>query len=131
MQASDKAHNSEVLVLGGLTNMTKEFVLTAKTMSDNYKVKFRMHPKNRNGLEYIKKYAPEWSELILPEKITLEEYMIEQPFFKLIGSYSTALVFNHLFISSSRSEFLLDKADDDKNWHGSAIACGIPVSYCQ
>lgn len=130
MQASDKENNGEVLVLGGLTRMTKEFVLKVKTMSEGYKVKFRMHPKNRNGLEYIRQYAPDWTELILPEKITLEEYMIEYPFYKLIGAYSSALVFNHLFISNSRSEFLLDEADDDENWHGSAISCGIPVTYC-
>lgn len=129
--ASDKKNNGEILVLGGLQNMTSDFVLKARQMADGYPVKFRMHPKNRNGLQYIQQHCPDWEELQLPMKVTLEEYMIEKPFYKIIGSYSSALVFNHLFISSSQSEFLIEKEDDDEDWHRSADACGIAVTFVQ
>lgn len=129
LQASDKAHNGEVLVLGGLMNMTRDFVLKARELTEGYSVKFRMHPKNRKGLEYIEELSPEWEELALPQGVTLEEYMSDNPFYKLVGSYSSALVFNHLFITASRSEFLLDKNDDDEDWHSTANSCGISVIY--
>ena len=128
-KTSARQHNNEILILGGLQDMTVDFVLKAKAMSEGYKVKYRMHPKNRNGLQHILKYAPDWEELLLPPRLTLEEYMIDKPFYQLIGSYSSALVFNHLFIAASSSVFLLDEKDDNPDWHATADSCGIAVMY--
>ena len=46
----------------------------------------------------------------------------------VIGHYSSAVVFNHLFVTASRSEFVVDAASEDHDYHQTAEACGIPVT---
>lgn len=127
-QASDNTHNGEILIIGGLRGVTRDFVLKAKELALGHTVKYRMHPKNRNGHEFIVNDAPEWEELSIPPGLTLEEYLLENPYRKVIGFYSSALMFNHLFVAASESEFLLEAASEDKDWRATADACGIPVT---
>jgi hypothetical protein len=121
-----RSHNGEVLVLGGLRGITREFVLEARNRAQGHPVKFRMHPKVRRGIEYIAADAPEWQELKL-EGI-LEEHLLANPYWRVIGYYSSAVVFNHLFVGSSVSEFIVDAANEDPIYHATADACGIPVT---
>jgi hypothetical protein len=127
-QPSDKTHNGEILIIGGLRGISREFVMKAIAMSEGYTVKYRMHPKNRNGLEYILKEAPHWQELSIPDGSTLEEYLLDTPYYKVMGYYSSALMFNDLFVAASQSEFLLEAASEDLDWRATADACGIPVT---
>ncbi len=127
-QPSDKTHNGEILIIGGLRGISREFVLKAKQLTSGYTVKYRMHPKNRNGLEYILKEAPQWQELSIPDGSTLEEYLLSTPYYKVIGYYSSALMFNDLFVAASQTAFLLEAASEDKDWHETADACGISVT---
>ena len=46
----------------------------------------------------------------------------------MIGYYSSAVMFNHLFVSNSRSEFIVEAASEDPDYHATADACGIPVT---
>ena len=81
---------------------------------------------NRNGEEFIREEAPEWEELKLATG--LEEHLLDHPYHAVIGHYSSAVVFNHLFVSDSRSEFIVERGRDDADYHMTADACGIPVA---
>lgn len=122
---SDNRHNNEVLVLGGLRGMTREFVAEAQRVSGDSVVRYRMHPRNRNGEEFISELGLEWEELSLDG--ALEEHLLEHPYRLVLGSYSTALMFNHLFVSDSESTFLIDAENQDPDWEATADSCGIPV----
>jgi hypothetical protein len=58
---------------------------------------------------------------------SLEEHLLERPYRTVLGPYSTALMFNHLFVSDSESRFLIDGDSEDADWQETAEACGIPV----
>ena len=116
----------EVLVLGGLRGISESFVLSAKEKSLGYPVKFRMHPKNRRGIEFIAAHAPDWVELELSG--ILEEHLLAHPYRLVIGYYSSAVMFNQLFIGNSRSEFIVDATSEDPDYHVTADSCGIPVT---
>jgi hypothetical protein len=126
VQHSGRAVSDEVLVLGGLFGISRAFVLTAKEKAAGHPVKFRMHPKNRDGAEFIAADAPDWTELQIEG--TLEEHLLSQPYRLVLGYYSSAVVFNHLFVGNSRSEFIIDRNDDDPDYHVTADALGIPVT---
>ena len=116
----------EVLVLGGLRGISESFVLSAKEKSLGYPVKFRMHPKNRRGIEFIAAHAPDWVELELSG--ILEEHLLAHPYRLVIGYYSSAVMFNQLFIGNSRSEFIVDATSEDPDYHVTADSCGIAVT---
>jgi len=116
----------EVLVLGGLGGVSREFVLAAREKALGHPVRFRLHPKNRRGTEHIAAEAPDWVELQIAG--VLEEHLVEHPYCKVIGYYSSAVMFNHLFIGNSHSEFVVDAAREDPDYHATADACGIPVT---
>ncbi|MBK7168482.1 MAG: hypothetical protein IPH83_04350 [Gammaproteobacteria bacterium] len=116
----------EVLVLGGLRGISEAFVLAAREKSFGQPVKFRMHPKNRRGIEFIATHAPDWIELELSG--ILEEHLLAHPYRLVIGYYSSAVMFNQLFIGNSRSEFIVDADSEDPDYHVTADACGIPVT---
>ncbi|MBK7520455.1 MAG: hypothetical protein IPI75_09955 [Gammaproteobacteria bacterium] len=116
----------EVLVLGGLRGISEAFVLAAREKSLGQPVKFRMHPKNRRGIEFIATHAPDWIELELSG--ILEEHLLAHPYRMVIGYYSSAVMFNHLFVGNSRSEFIVDADSEDPDYHVTADACGIPVT---
>jgi hypothetical protein len=46
----------------------------------------------------------------------------------VIGPYSSAVVFNHLLVPASHSEFIVERAKEDPDYHATADACGIPVT---
>ncbi len=123
---SQQAPFDEVLVLGGLRGISEAFVLATKEKSLGYPVKFRMHPKNRRGIEFITAHAPDWIELELSG--ILEEHLLAHPYRLVIGYYSSAVMFNHLFIGNSRSEFIVDATSEDPDYHVTADSCGIPVT---
>jgi hypothetical protein len=122
---SDKRHSDEVLVIGGLQGISKEFVEEALRISDGSTVRYRMHPRNRSGEEFIREQGRDWQELSIEG--TLEEHLLEHPYRLVIGPYSTALMFNHLFVSDSESRFLIDADNEDTDWQETAEACEIPV----
>ena len=122
---SDKHHSNEVLVIGGLQGISKEFVDEALRISSGSTVRYRMHPRNRSGEEFILEQGRSWQELSIEG--SLEEHLLEQPYRLVIGPYSTALMFNHLFVSDSESRFLIDADNQDLDWQETAEACGIPV----
>ena len=122
---SDKHHSNEILVIGGLQGISKEFVDEALRISDGSTVRYRMHPRNRNGEEFILEQGRGWQELSIEG--SLEEHLLERPYRLVIGPYSTALMFNHLFVSDSESRFLIDADNEDLDWQETAEACGIPV----
>jgi hypothetical protein len=122
---SDKHHSNEVLVIGGLQGISKEFVDEARRISDGSTVRYRMHPRNRSGEEFILEQGRDWQELSIEG--SLEEHLLEQPYRLVVGPYSTALMFNHLFVSDSESRFLIDADNEDVDWQETAEACGIPV----
>ena len=126
VRRSDQAPSDKILVLGGLYGISREFVLAAKEKSAGHPVTFRMHPKNRNGAEFIVAEAPEWVELKLEGG--LEEHLLDHPYHAVMGYYSSSVVFNHLFVSNSRSEFIVERVRDDSDYHATADACGIPVT---
>lgn len=126
VRQSAQPASDEILVLGGLYGISREFVLAAKERAAGRPVKFRMHPKNRNGEEFIGAEAPEWMELKLDGG--LEEHLLDRPYHAVMGYYSSAVVFNHLFVSSSRSEFIVERGRDDPDYHATADACGIAVT---
>jgi len=37
-------------------------------------------------------------------------------------------MFNHLFVSDSQSQFIIDAENEDPDWQATAEACGIPVT---
>lgn len=121
----ERPNSGEVLVLGGLCGISRDFVLNVRARAAGHPVKFRMHPKVRTGIEFIAAEAPDWVELRL-EGI-LEEHLLANPYALVIGYYSSAVVFNHLFVTASQSEFIIDRANEDPNYHDTADACGIPV----
>ncbi len=123
---SRKENNGRVLVIGGLGGVTERFTRDAIEEAGSSPVLFRMHPRNRNGLEHIQALAPEWRELERLEG-SLEEHLLEDPYRRVMGPFSTALMFNHLFVSGSESCFLIDEAARDPDWERTADACGIPV----
>jgi hypothetical protein len=122
---SDKHHSNEMLVIGGLQGISKEFVEAALRISEGSTVRFRMHPRNRSGVEFIHALGRDWEELSIEG--SLEEHLLERPYRLVIGPYSTALMFNHLFVSDSESQFLIDGDNEDADWQETAEACGIPV----
>jgi hypothetical protein len=123
---SDNRPSDEVLVIGGLQGISKEFVAEAQKISSGSIVRYRMHPRNRSGEEFILEQGPAWQELALDS--ALEEHLLEHPYRLLLGAYSTALMFNHLFISGSQSQFIIDAENEDPDWQATAEACGIPVT---
>jgi hypothetical protein len=122
---SDKRHSGEVLVIGGLQGISKEFVEKALHISQGSTVRYRMHPRNRSGEEFIREQGRDWQELSIEG--ALEEHLLEHPYRLVIGPYSTALMFNHLFVSDSESRFLIDADNEDMDWQETAEACEIPV----
>lgn len=118
--------SDEVLVLGGLGGISREFVLAAREKALGHPVRYRLHPKNRRGIEHIAAEAPDWQEL----QITgiLEEHLLAHPYRKVIGYYSSSVMFNHLFVGNSSSEFIVEAAREDPDYHATADACGIPVT---
>jgi hypothetical protein len=126
MRKSARPASDEILVLGGLYGISREFVLAAKERAAHHPVKYRMHPKNRSGEGFIEAEAPEWEELKL--EAGLEEHLLDHPYRAVMGYYSSAVVFNHLFVSNSRSEFIIERGRDDPDYHVTADACGIPVT---
>ena len=123
---SAQAPSDEVLVIGGLGGISRAFVLAAREKARGHSVRFRMHPKNRRGIEFIATEAPDWVELQLTG--ILEEHLLAHPYARVIGYYSSAVMFNHLFVSNSRSEFIVEAASEDPDYHATADACGIPVT---
>ena len=77
-------------------------------------------------MEFIAAEAPDWVELSLTG--ILEEHLLAHPYSRVIGYYSSAVMFNHLFVSNSRSEFVVEAASEDPDYHATADACGIPVT---
>jgi hypothetical protein len=126
LRKSEQGTSGEVLVLGGLKGISRAFVLAAQNKAAGRPVFYRLHPKVRSGEEFIAELAPEWSELRLQG--ILEEHLLAHPYSKVFGYYSSAVMFNHLFISNSESEFIVDAAIDDPDYHATADACGIPVT---
>ena len=122
---SDKHHSNEVLVIGGLQGISKEFVDEALRISNGSTVRYRMHPRNRSGEEFILERGRGWQELSIEG--SLEEHLLERPYRLVVGPYSTALMFNHLFVSDSESRFVIDAENEDVDWQETAEACGIPV----
>jgi hypothetical protein len=118
--------SAEVLVLGGLGGINRDFVRAARSRTAGRPVRFRMHPKNRSGIEYIAEEAPDWVELQVSG--VLEEHLLAHPYELVIGPYSSAVVFNHLLVPASRSEFIIERAQEDPDYHATADACGIPVT---
>ena len=123
---SDKHHNGEILVIGGLDGISRAFVGEARRIAGDARVRYRMHPRNRSGEEFIHEIGGDWTELEIEG--VLEEHLLDSPYRLVLGSYSTSLMFNHLFVSNSESRFLVDRERDDPDWHATADACGIPVS---
>ncbi len=123
---SDKHHNGEILVIGGLDGISRAFVCEARRIAGDARVRYRMHPRNRSGEEFIHEHGGDWTELEIEG--VLEEHLLDSPYRLVLGSYSTSLMFNHLFVSSSQSRFLVDSDRDDPDWHATADACGIPVT---
>lgn len=123
---SDRGHNGEVLVVGALGGVTRAFVRAAVEVAGGSPVRFRMHPRNRDGLEFIREEAPGWKELASLDG-SLEEHMLAHPYRVVLGSYSTALMFNHLFVAASQSMFLIDAEGEDPDWRETAEACEIPI----
>ena len=126
LRQSEQPPSDEVLVLGGLGGISREFVLAARERAHGHPVRFRLHPKNRRGAEFIAAEAPDWVELALTG--ILEEHLLAHPYSRVIGYYSSAVMFNHLFVSNSRSEFIVEAASEDPDYHATADACGIPVT---
>lgn len=126
LRHSEQPPSDEVLVIGGLGGVSREFVLAAREKARGHPVRFRMHPKNRRGIEFIAAEAPDWVELELGG--ILEEHLLAHPYSRVIGYYSSAVMFNHLFVSNSRSEFIVEAASEDPDYHATADACGIPVT---
>lgn len=122
---SDKRHNGEVLVIGALEGMSRAFVRAAHEQAGNATVRYRMHPRNRSGEDFIREEGFDWKELSI--RGALEEHLLESPYRLMVGSYSTALMFNHLFVSDSESRFLIDEVSEDEDWRVTAESCGIPV----
>lgn len=123
---SDNRHSNEILIIGGLQGISKEFVDEARRISDGSVVRYRMHPRNRSGEEFILEQGPDWQELALDG--ALEEHLLEHPYRLVLGAYSTSLMFNHLFVSDSQSQFIIDAENEDPDWQATAEACGIPVT---
>jgi hypothetical protein len=123
---SDNRHSNEILIIGGLQGISKEFVAEAQRISDGSVVRYRMHPRNRSGEEFILEQCPDWQELALDG--ALEEHLLEHPYRQVLGAYSTSLMFNHLFVSDSQSQFIIDAENEDPDWQATAEACGIPVT---
>lgn len=123
---SDKPHNGEVLVIGGLKGISEAFVTEAQRIAADSTVRYRMHPRNRSGEEFIHRNGRKWIELSIEG--VLEEHLLDSPYRLVLGSYSTALMFNHLFVAESESRFLVDRTNDDREWHATAEACGIPIT---
>ena len=86
----------------------------------------RMIEAGLSGVEFIAAEAPDWVELALTG--ILEEHLLAHPYSRVIGYYSSAVMFNHLFVSNSRSEFVVEAASEDPDYHATADACGIPVT---
>jgi len=122
---SAQCNNGQVLVLGGLGGISQGFVRAARAASAGLPVRYRMHPKNRSGEQFIVEQAPEWRELQL--RGILEEHLLADPYELVLGHYSSAVMFNQLFVPSSRSRFIIDRAQEDPDYHDTADACGIPV----
>lgn len=123
---SDNRHSNEILIIGGLQGISKEFVAEAQRISDGSVVRYRMHPRNRSGEEFILEQGPDWQELELEG--ALEEHLLQHPYRLVLGAYSTALMFNHLFVTDSQSHFIIDAENEDPDWQATAEACGIPVT---
>jgi len=123
---SDLGNNGEVLVVGALGGVTRAFVRAAMKVAGGFPVRFRMHPRNRSGLEFIRADAPDWTQLDALNG-SLEEHMLANPYRVVVGSYSTALMFNHLFVAASQSLFLIDPESEDLDWRATAEACEIPI----
>lgn len=123
---SDRGDNGHVFVVGGLGGLTEPFVRGALEVAGDLPVRFRMHPRNRTGFEIIRELAPHWEELASLEG-SFEEHLLESPYRRVLGPYSTALMFNHLFVAASESCFLVDEAGEDPDWRQAASACGIPI----
>lgn len=122
---SDQRHSHEVLVIGGLQGISEEFVAETARISAGGTVRYRMHPRNRSGEEFILARDEAWQELSIPG--ALEEHLLERPYRLVLGPYSTALMFNHLFVSDSESRFIIDAKNEDADWQTAAEACGIPI----
>jgi hypothetical protein len=122
---SSQGNNGQALVLGGLGGISLGFVRAAKAACAGLPVRYRMHPKNRNGEQHIAAEAPDWRELQLNG--ILEEHLLADPYALVIGHYSSSVMFNHLFVKASRSRFIIDRAQEDPDYHATADACGIPV----
>jgi hypothetical protein len=105
--------------------MSRAFVRAAQEQAGDAVVRYRMHPRNRSGEEFIREEGFDWKELSI--RGALEEHLLENPYRLMLGSYSTALMFNHLFVADSESRFLIDDASRDDNWRATAESCGIPV----
>lgn len=125
VQPTHRPHNNEVLIIGGFQGVSSAFILAADALSSGHKIKYRLHPKNHQGEAYITQNMPHWKKLVISQ--TLEEHLLKNTYYKVIGHYSSSILFNHLFIGGTQSLFLIEKAKDDKNFHATADACGIPV----
>lgn len=123
---SDRGDNGHVFVVGGLGGVTEPFVRGALAAAGELPVRFRMHPRNRSGIEHIERLAPHWQELDRLEG-SFEEHLLASPYRRVLGPYSTSLMFNHLFVAASSSCFLIDAAGEDPDWQAAAEACGIPI----
>lgn len=123
-------HNNTILIVGGAHGVTKSFVTEAKKLTEGLKVHYRLHPKRwkakgRGGERFIFSGAPDWEELNIDE--TLEEHFLKTTYCKVIGHYSSAVLFNQLFVGNSESIFLIEKAWEDHDFHATADSYGIPV----
>lgn len=119
-------HNGQILILGGCQGISQAFVVAAKGLAEGFLVKYRLHPDNHAGEHFIASIAPEWEPLNITT--TFEEHVLANTYYKVIGYYSSAIIFNHLFVDGSQSEFLLDKPHEDADYHAIANACDIPVT---
>ncbi len=118
--------NGKILIIGSLQGMSLTFVQTVKQQINGQAVYYRMHPRNHSGEQFIIKHAPNWQKLELDT--TLEEHLLSNSYTQVIGAYSSAIVFNHLFVNNSQSRFFVDEDKNDSHYHAVAKACGIPVT---